>query len=168
MKKVVIPFPNFKILKLVEDKARTKVTPFMTEGFLSEKWSTTSVQTAKNKTLVVEVVKRNYAELLKKSKLYTYTILVTGLLGVSQSYLGMIYSTLTSILNSRQLFPSHRPEKISQIRRTINPLHWEQIINYWLSWYLYSNSPITNLQTGVKKKRKTVNVKVYDTTWSLT
>ena len=60
-------FPSFIVLKSIEEKPITKLSPFVTERFLSSNVAPRSVKTACNNTLIVEVTKKKYADLLLKT-----------------------------------------------------------------------------------------------------
>jgi len=62
----VTTFPRFIVLESTEEKPITKLSPFAIEKFLSANVAPKSVKATRNNTLIVEVAKKKYADLLLK------------------------------------------------------------------------------------------------------
>lgn len=66
IKEITTSFLNFIVLKSTENKAIMKLSPFAIERYLSANVAPTSLKTTCNNTLIVEITKKKYAELLLK------------------------------------------------------------------------------------------------------
>ena len=61
-------FPHFIVLESLEDKPMSKLSPFVTKKFLSGLFTPVSVKKLGNGTLLVEINKKPYADILLKIK----------------------------------------------------------------------------------------------------
>ena len=95
IEEVSTSFPSFRVLESIEEKPIIKLSPLAIERFLSANVAPRSVKTARNNTLIVEVTKKKYVDLLLKT---------TTLLNMKiKAYLHRSLNTSRGVVRSSEL-----------------------------------------------------------------